>query len=528
MSVNTYKGLNERQLSSSEPIPPVGPPANWDREVDIIVVGAGGSGLAATTKIAVEGISVIAIEKDEDVGGATQHATGCEGWGTKAQERAKIKISEDEILSMWVTMHNFRPNVKTLRTLLRKGVQFLNWTEDLGFEWEVQLWGFPSLHIPKGVLGRRWLMPQRDTIDFLHKVAVKKGAEIMLGANAVALVLEKNGRVAGIKVERNVGTLFIKGRKAVILATGGMSENREMLKQYIPMAYEGCGSSYDMPINTGDGIRLGLGVGADMAGYNSFCVFNGGIPYSEESKGSWHRYLYSGDICLSRQPWLYVNKVCERFANEYAPGIGYVTMAIAGMAQPNHEYYTIFDKNYEKDIWVFKGQYCERPLTPDLPGMAEWSEDRWNCPKDWRISVKKAIEAGAIHVGNTIEELAVKLGLDPTNLLNTVKRYNEYCKEKKDPEYGKPPEFLIPVMDPPFYGIRQRAQLVVTHCGLRINEKMQVLDKDLKIIPGLYAAYHTAGGDIGENIVGMGINGECLTAYASGYMAAESAIAEGK
>jgi hypothetical protein len=257
-------------------------------------------------------------------------------------------------------------------------------------------------------------------------------------------------------------------------------------------------------------------------------VFNGGIPYFIEGKGPWHKYLYSGDICLSRQPWLYVNKACERFANEYAPGIGFVTMAIAGMNQPGHEYCAIFDKNYEKDIWVFKGKYCEHPLTPDLPGMEQWDEKRWNCPKDWRLSVKQGIEAGAIYVANTIVELAGKIGLDPAKLERTVKKYNEYCKSGKDPDYGKQGEFLLPVKEPPFYGIRQRAQLVNTHCGLRVNEKMHVLDKNFDPIPGLYAAYHTAGGQIGENIVGTGINSECLTAYASGYFAAESAIEEAK
>ncbi|MGB5158806.1 MAG: hypothetical protein WBN77_15380 [Desulfobacterales bacterium] len=94
-----------------------------------------------------------------------------------------------------------------------------------------------------------------------------------------------------------------------------MSNNRELLKIYIPQAYTGCGASMDMPSAMGGVFRMGLGAGADIAGVNSISIFDGGIPYFEKT-GSFYRYLYSGDVQLSRQPWLFINKRCERFINE--------------------------------------------------------------------------------------------------------------------------------------------------------------------------------------------------------------------
>lgn len=510
------------ETSWTEPIPRADLPSKWEKEADIVIIGAGGAGLVAAARATVEGASVIVLEKMDDVGGASQHATLAFGIGTKVQKRAGMELDENQILTMVLAMNNYRPDVKVLRQLIHKGSETIDWMEDLGMDWELALWDIPG-YLKKGTFQRRWLCPQRDITDFMHDIAKKKGADFLLSTRAVALVKEGN-RIVGVKAEREGKLLYVKAKKALILAAGGMSQNRDMLSKYIPSAIERCGSSYDMPFNTGECIRMGLGVGADLAGYNSFSVFEGGLPYYEEGKGSWDIYLYRGDIQLARQAWLWVNKACERFCNEYAPGLGYVTAAIAGTSQPGHEYYVIFDSNYEKDIAKFKLPFCKDPLRPDMPGMAEWDEVHWNCPKDWRVAVKAAIDKGMIKVADTVEGLAEELGLDPRKLKKTFETYNGYCAKGEDPEYGKGKEYLIPVKDPPFYGMRSKAQLITTHCGLRVNEKMQVLDKNFDVIPGLCATYHTAGGDLGENIIGLGPLGEVNLAYTSGYIAAENAV----
>nr|CBX28499.1 hypothetical protein N47_G38230 [uncultured Desulfobacterium sp.] len=201
--------------------------------------------------------------------------------------------------------------------------------------------------------------------------------------------------------------------------------------------------------------------------------------------------------------------------------IRFISKGSAIMSQPGGRAYVIFDSNYEKNINIFKGDFCEHPLTPDLPGMDKWNESI--CPKDWRIAVKKAIDSGMIQIDTTIEGLGQKLGLDPVRLKERVFSYNKICEAGVDNEFGKKAEFLIPVKNPPFYGIKVGSNIGASQCGLRVNEYFQVLDTNCSVIPGLYAAFHTAGGAIGENMMGGSVLADCHLAYTSGYVAGETA-----
>ena len=112
------------------------------------------------------------------------------------------------------------------------------------------------------------LRTQGVVTDTLYKEAVKRGVEFMFKTMTQRLVRDGD-RIVGIRVEQEGRTLHIKAKKGVVLCAGGMSVNRDMLKEYCPNAYQGCASSYDMPGATGECIRMGFGAGADIAGYNS-------------------------------------------------------------------------------------------------------------------------------------------------------------------------------------------------------------------------------------------------------------------
>ena len=163
--------------------------------------------------------------------------------------------------------------------------------------------------------------------------------------------------------------------------------------------------------------------------------------------------------------------------------------------------------------------------------MKEWAKDpetRDLCPNDWRIAVKRALELGMIKKADTIEDLAIQLGIRPDRLKKTVNRYNGYCKKGRDKEFRKRKEYLLPIKKAPFYGIKVGAQIVNTECGVKVNYDYQVLDKQGKVIPGLYAASHTAGGVVGENNVSSSMNvGDCCQAYTTGYIAGASAATKG-
>lgn len=514
--------------SMTEPIPPEKEPKKWDEEADLVVVGGGGAGLAAAMRATQQGATVLVVEMAAETGGATQHATGAIGWGSKAQKRLGIDNLPplEAIYQMAMVGSNYSINPGLLRTLLAKGAETLDWIEELGIEWEVaSIWNMPNLHIPKGTLKTRWLTAQKDVTDLLTKLSQEKGARYLLRTRTVALI-RKGNRIVGVKVERKGEARYLKARKGVILAAGGMSNNRELLKIYIPQAYTGCGCSMDMPPASGKVFRMGLGVGADVAGLNSISIFDGGIPYFEKGLSFYH-YLYAGDIQLSRQPWLFINKCCERFINEDSSALqmGFISKGAAHMIQPGGRAYVIFDGDYEKNIAIFQGEACEHPLTPDLPGMDKWNERI--CPRDWRTAVKKSLKLGLIKVDPTLAGLADKLGLDPVRFKARVQSYNAICKTGQDHEFGKRTEFLIPIKKPPFYGIAVGGNIGASQCGLRVNPDFQVLDKDCRVIPGLYAAFHVAGGAIGEHMRGGSVLADCHLAYTSGYVAGEVAALKG-
>ncbi|MBA3037321.1 MAG: FAD-binding protein [Desulfobacterium sp.] len=511
-----------------KPIPPVGPPAVWDEQADIVVVGLGG-GVVGAAKAAQMGSSVIAVEKMSLVGGTTWHAGVLLTFGAKKIPKAPGAPAFDleKALRKAVVESRFTLNEALTRATIIKCGEMVDWLTDLGVEWSTNLFGTaysPEFKDDPKHLGHAAM---RGAINAAYAYMNKKGGKTILNTKVVALVIDK-GRIVGVKATGLLkdNTIFIKANKAVILSAGGFSHNKNMLKKYVPSAYNGVGSvSMALPSNTGECIRMGQGVGADLAGYDTFTGFDGGIDFSEVN-GPWFRYLYSGDIQLARGAWLHLNKSCERFMNISSSPMQFFARPAAIMAQPGNRAYVIFDKNYEENIWKLKPVGCKVPVTPDLPLMNDWFIPRLGSA-DWKIRAKEAIAMGAIKSSDTLEGLAVKLGLEPARFKAAVMKWNSYCKAGTDPEFGELPQYLIPVQDPPFYGTKIGCSMGSTSCGLRVNQNMQVLDVNQNIIPGLYATYFTAGGGAGE--IGFGnpvvwcAGGSMTTAYMAGEHAAKQA-----
>ncbi len=162
------------------------------------------------------------------------------------------------------------------------------------------------------------------------------------------------------------------------------------------------------------------------------------------------------------------------------------------------------------------------PLIDRVP---EWQ-------RDWRNAFQMMVDAGAVKECDTIEELEEALGLREDVLVQAVKDWNAACEAGEDtvPTYKYDPSWLIPISEPPYYGAKLGGNLFATKCGLRINPKMQVIDTEGAVIPGLYAGWHTAGGSNGENnLAGKpfnGLYGDVGLSFLGGYMAAGSIIGE--
>ena len=202
------------------------------------------------------------------------------------------------------------------------------------------------------------------------------------------------------------------------------------------------------------------------------------------------------------------------------------------MSQPGGRTYVCFDSKFEDLVNenYFKQSVCrvgkvipdDDPLIDRVP---EWQ-------RDWRNAFQMMVDAGAVKECDTIEELEEALGLREGVLVQAVKDWNAACEAGEDtvPTYKYDPSWLIPISEPPYYGAKLGGNLFATKCGLRINPKMQVIDTEGAVIPGLYAGWHTAGGSNGENnLAGKpfnGLYGDVGLSFLGGYVAAGSIIGE--
>jgi 3-oxosteroid 1-dehydrogenase len=294
---------------------------------------------------------------------------------------------------------------------------------------------------------------------------------LWLNTTLSQLITEK-GRITGIIAYRNGKEIKIRARKGVLLAAGGFEHNQKMREQYLPKPTStqwsaGCRS------NTGDAIRAGQAIGADSALMeNAWWCTTKSIPGVE--------YPYLNIISKSLPGSIVVNKAGQRFSNESQNYMSFLKESFGKHSDENPCFpcYMIFDSDFRKKRSVWPA------LIPDL------------------FLPRRYYDEGFMAKGNTIQELAEKMGIDADGLQDTINKFNEFAKTGKDLEfqrgdaaydryYGdpdvKPNPCLGAISRPPFLAITIQPGDFGTQGGLVINSNAQVLCTQGKSIPGLYA-----------------------------------------
>ena len=146
----------------------------------------------------------------------------------------------------------------------------------------------------------------RTVEDFYDKVFTENGGRYLFDAPLTGLVMD-DGAVVGVEMEQDGEKAYVKANKGVILACGGFTNNIAMLKAYCPRGFSGVMVNTAGIYDNGDAIRIGLGAGAQLDGYNNNGIFDGGIAGVD-----WNHHLYAPDIQIARQPWLQVDTMGDR------------------------------------------------------------------------------------------------------------------------------------------------------------------------------------------------------------------------
>lgn len=545
--------------AEAAPIEPVDPPSSWDQETEVVIVGSGGGGMAASIRLAMEGIDVVLLEKDMTTGGASRYSGHFVNFGGhKMAEEVQwaypsYPYDPDAIVEYLNSIWQQSADPALLKVQAVEGPKCIDWMADtLGIPWapaNSEPSGMRSLHWDGQITKNNAIKINDHTFNYLTDLAEGKGVGISLGTEAKALVVE-DGEVIGVKVQKDGAEEYIHATKAVVLTAGGFEMNRAMLAKYIPSFYDGMANVPCPPCNTGECIRMGVGAGADISGYDSTHCYDGGVWWKDydEFETRMTAHVNKDGNQAVRQPWLLINNRGERVPYlgttyqpyPYAPSgspvvLGLTDQAVVEITQPEGRTYVCFDSKYEELVTAnyFKQGVCRvgKIITDDDPFIDRVPE--WQ--RDWRNAFQIMLDEGVVFKCDTIEELEKELGLDAGLLVDAVDEWNKTCEAGVDSmtSFKYDPSWLIPITEPPYYGTKVGGNLFTTKCGLRINDRMQVLDTEGEAISGLYAGWHTAGGANGEaNIAGSpfgGMYGDVCQSFVGGYIAAGAILeADGK
>lgn len=477
-----------------------------NKTADVVVIGGGGAGLAAAVSALDNDATVIVLEKMPTLGGSTIMAGGQYNAVDDARQQ-KYKM-RPELIAELESYTKDKPVNETHKRLMKElatqiaeykasgktyvfdspqlhalqvfkggdekgnlelierfaygAEESIGWLESLGVEFQDQiatvtgaLWPRTHQFVKPLVTG-----PIEAYIDYIK--AKGDAAEILLETQATDIIME-NDKVVGVKAKQGNNEVIVKANKGVVIATGGFARNQEMVQKY-DKHWGNLGNlkSTNSVSATGDGIKMAEDVGANLVGMEYIQL----LPVGDPKTGG-----MAGNISINAANQLFINKEGKRFVAEDERRDN-LTRGL--LEQPDQVMWILHDAH----------EYT--------------SEDVKN---DFNETIGQLVESGVVQKGDTIEELATNMGVDPANLKATVDTYNKAVAGKiKDPMGKK--LLQDPFDKAPFYASKRVPTIHHTMGGIEINGDAQVISTTGSVIKGLYAAGEVTGGIHGANRLG--------------------------
>jgi fumarate reductase flavoprotein subunit len=430
---------------------------------DLIVIGAGGSGLSAAVAAASRGVKVRVIDKRHTAGGTMNLLAGLVAADSPTQKREGINISSDDLFLKHMQYSCWTLNPRIVRTWLDRTGETIRWLEEKGVQFQMF-----SMFTDEPPTSWHWgLRVGSDIVKVLLQECRNLNVQFSFETRATRILLDKSGKVAGLAAQ--TGDKNIKFEtKAIIIATGGYGGNREMLAKYRPDYNNPLPSAGIEISHTGDGIQMAFEAGADNEGLGNLLMcgpcFAGGF-------GAFHLAIEPTVVWLNKEGRRFIEEglACSPFE---APN--------ALLRQPEQVCFSIFDEAVKQQ--VLKHGY----IRPDAATVS---------PVD---KIESALEDnfknGNLMISSSWDEIARWIGSEPSVLNLTIEQYNRFCDIRHDKEFSKKPEYLKPLRTPPYYAAKCYPWHLGSIGGIKINECMEVLDKNGSRITGLYAVGSDTGG----------------------------------
>ena len=476
-------------------------------QTEVIVIGAGNAGCAAACACVEFGSDVIVLEK---LAGLQGRGGGIGLCNTKFVEEQGQHTDVVTHQNIWIQRCGSRVNEALVSMWFNNGPEAGNWLIDKAAEYGVTPVSFrphaPNAIIPESYDYHMWRsdktyeFPEVCTyfaptnvlyVDSINADKYPNPATYYFETCAKQLYVE-DGAVKGVFAEDKDGNLRLyKASKGVILATGGIHDDPEMVACYCDANFYRVLQCQNTPVgySTGDGIKMALWVGAKtqdapfplMLHPQAGARFHGCFPF--------------------------LNMEGKRFMNE---GTWVQGKSMNIMRQTDHIAWSIFDKNW--------ATYNTKSLENGVGGGMFWDANGCVIGQEFTDEdlvgvVENDLANGSTVMADTLEELAELTGIDADAMKQSIARYNELVANGDDVDFHKPVDFLYPVEEGPFYAAKVGVALLAVVGGLSIDTEMRVLDTNSQPIEGLYATGNASGDlyavDYPINMAGNS-NGRCL------------------
>lgn len=411
---------------------------NFSQKVDVLVVGAGISGMMASLDPATAGLKTLIVEQNGFFGGDTIYSAACMMCNT-------AKLTEEERPEKYSTIEQLRerfaPYYENDEAGLDRLMQLQEWggkfMDKLHYEWGYQFQ--PKMEGPyqQAFFPEGGICTMTGAFDLMNEKITEAGVEYLYDTALKTLIVDETGAVVGARFTDNkTGVPVDIAARAVVLATGGYASNQEWMTKYAPSTADlGCIVSG----RTGEGIKAGIAAGGTLFGM--------------AEPGNLNPRYEAGHMLGMHYPVLAILPNGKRFYCETA-----VHDAATGCLNNGfHEWWSIWDNTAQNGV-------------------------------DQEV-IKHAGEN--VKTANSLEELAEGMGMHIETLQAAFDNYNQICDNGEDPDFGR--ALFLQKLEPPYFYLLNVPVRYKSVGGLNVSSRYEVLDADGNPIPGLYACGCTAG-----------------------------------